>query len=326
MHGLVRTAVGAALALTAAGGCRRAPRGGPEGAPRPVRFLAAHGATVQLMEATPAGLRLLRSVQAPAAIAAVEWVGAAPVVMLEAFGEGEAARNGEIGRITERGYEPLAALPAATWAIAPAPEGLDRFHTPHWKLIVTADGAIWQGRCEWGYFGDGDACTEFVYARLAPAPVATVREEPRSGRPVFRLPPTPPSPTTRVELVDVDRPSTADEPRRAPIKILRCTQGGRTIEYPPKGDREHGMSGEITWLSTEPPMYSVERWEEGEEPYLRSILFEGCAESRTYATAEVEPGPDGVFAIVGEETSLRWRARELGRLAGGAQIRFAPPR
>jgi hypothetical protein len=322
MHELVRTCIGVGLSLAC--GCGGAPRGGAARAPRPVRFLAVQGATVKLIEATSAGLRELRSVQAPAEIGAVEWVGAEPVVMLEAFGEGEAARHGEIGRITERGYEPFAALPAATWEITPAPEGFDHFHTPHWKLIVSADGSIWQGRCEWGYFGDGDACTEFVYARLSPPPVATVREEPRSGRPVFRLAPTPPFMTTQVVLVNVDRPPTEDEPKREPITILRCTQAGKTTEYPPADDREHGLSGEITWLSTEPPMYLVERWDEGEEPYLRSILFEGCAESPTFASAKVEPGPGGVFAIIGEQTSIRWGERELGRLEGGGQIRFAP--
>jgi hypothetical protein len=57
------------------------------------------------------------------------------------------------------------------------------------------------------------------------------------------------------------------------------------------------------------------------------VLFEGCAESTTFAGAEIEHGPRGAFAIVGSaQTSVRWGDRELARLEHVAHLRFAPER
>lgn len=332
MQTLVR--LGITLGLSAACGCGGAPAKGGKaaGGDGPVRFLAVQGNAVRFYEATPAGIRETRSVTVPSAVALVRWVSADPAVMLAGTSYDDTTtadekREGEIGRITAKGYEPFPALPAATWTITP-PEGRDHFETAEWSMAVSADGAIWQGRCEWGYFGDGDDCTEFVYARLHPAPVTTVREAPKSGEPAYNLPTIVPPPAVQVSLVDVKPPPSEDVPAPEAIKLLRCTQGGKTTEYPPADEgRRLGMDGDITWLSAEPPIFMVDKYEEGLDITTHTMLFEGCEPSPRFEGAHLEHGPNGVFAIVGgEKTWLRWGGRELATLEKVSHLRFAPGR
>jgi hypothetical protein len=275
---------------------------------------------VTFFEATPAGVRELRRVELPIQPDQIEWDGGDPVVMTD---------DGALGRITARGYEALPQVPAASWAVAPPDEGLDHFDSPQWKLIVTPGGEIWQGRCEWGYIGDGDDCTEFVYARVdrppGEAPEPATHDEPVSGREEYKLPAIPPSTAVKVELFEIPSTATPDQAKPELVKLLRCTQGGKTIEYPPPDDRYYlGLGGELTWLSAEPPMFTVSRWEQGESDYLHPVILEGCAESEAYGSADVVPGPGGLFAIVGDKTSLRWGGKELRVFDERAVVRFAP--
>lgn len=323
------TGVGlAAAALALACGCGGGGGGGPKapGAAGPIRLLSVHTEDIAFHELTPAGLKETRRVPVPSAVEAIEWSGPEPIVLLS--GTRDEKRDGEIGRITERGYEPFPALPAETWKVSPAPEGFDHFEQPHWKLVVSPDGVIWQGRCEWGYFGDGDACTEWVYARVHPAakgPATTMREEPRMAQVPYEVPPIAPGTSVQLAIADIKLPVEAGEDERT-VRVLRCTQGGKTTEFPPEDQRDSsGVEGEVTWLSSDPPIYSIEYWYAGEGPMQDTQYFEGCATSETYASAVVQAGPAGVFAIVGTTASVRRGTQELGKLSDAAFVRFAPP-
>ena len=110
----------------------------------------------------------------------LRWVGAEPVVLLSSDASDPTAdpvRFGEIGTITATGYVPFPRLPEATWKMT-KPRNIDDHQDPaRWHLYVTASREIWQGRCEWGFVGEGMDCDAWIYARLAPGPLKITRTQ-----------------------------------------------------------------------------------------------------------------------------------------------------
>jgi hypothetical protein len=282
-------------------------------------LVVTHGHELRFVRTTPTGLVVTRTVGLPAHASDLEWIGAEPVVMLQAqFDETDRSHDGEVARITARGYEPFAVLPAKTWAI-PQPANGEKV-SPAWRLVVGPAGEVWQGRCEWGGIQDGGWCDQWVYARRAPEPLAIVRDEPKSA-PVRHPPAITPSQTTIVKLVDAPG-------ERQTVKVLRCSNGTSTVEYPPATARDGyvGIS-EPVWVTTDPPMYQVIKTSLGYTTIDEVVMFEGCSESPHYTHASIEAGPSDLVAIYGgDQMSVRWRGRELGTLADVSLVRFAPPR
>jgi len=291
--------------------------------PPEVELVVAFKHSLRFVKTTPAGLAVTRTVELPSSVGGLEWVGRDPVVMLHAATYGDIAgedpsHDGEIARITAKGYEPFPALPAETWTVKP-PANADQVG-PQWKLVVGPAAEVWQGRCEWGGIADGGWCDQWVYARRAPAPVATVRTPPAAAPP-RTLPAIAPSTTVSVSLVDAPGDGGA-------VKILRCSDGRSTVDYPPATARNGylGISPPV-WITSDPPMYQVIKTLAGFQAYDEPVVFEGCAESAHYTNASLEAGPDGVVAVYGgDQMSVRWRGRELGTLANVTLVRFAPTR
>jgi hypothetical protein len=282
-------------------------------------LVVAHGREVRFARTTPTGLVVTRTVGLPATVGELEWIGAEPVVMLRAqFDEVDRSHDGEVARITARGYEPFATLPAKTWEV-PKPADGEKVE-PKWRLVVGPAGEVWQGRCEWGGIQDGGWCDQWVYARRAPEPMTIAREQPKPA-PVRNPPMISPSQTTTVKLVDAPGDSQS-------VKVLRCSNGASSVDYPPATARDGyiGIS-EPVWITTDPPMYQVIKTSAGYTAIDEPVMFEGCSESQHYTHASIEAGPGDLVAIYGgDQMSVRWRGRELGTLADVSLVRFAPPR
>jgi hypothetical protein len=289
-------------------------------------------AHVRFAKTTPHGLTVTRTVPVPGDIGALDWVGAGPVVMLD---------DGQIGRISARGYERFPEVPPAMWSV-PQPSSDDpsmpdeRLDPPLWRMIVDATGSVWQARCDWGSgqhglarhcLPDGDRCDAWVYARVWPGALTISRTEPtvafdsKDPSSHMPIPSVQPSGAIKTEI----KTEIVDE--TTPWSVLRCSDGNTTTQYP--ADDEHdqrnplddGVSA-LTWLSTMPPMFLVTRLV-GCRRDAFSVVFEGCKPSDRYAT--VEGGPKELIVLRGSNTVwLRWHDHDLGSLEDVSLLAFAP--
>ena len=291
----------------------------------------------------PTGIAVTATITVPGAIAALAWAGADPVVMLD---------TGEVGTLARTGYERFAPVPAARWKI-PKPHvatdpdmPTERFDHPRWRLIVDDAGGVWQARCDWGWdlhgmmhhcIPDGGRCDAWVYARVSASPATITQQEPAvafdSGAPARGepsntgpLPQITPSSAVHAELVDV--PLSADEPGRS-RSVVRCTQGGTTIQYPTDDDRDmrdndgDGVT-DLTWLAQTPPIFAVARrvgcldteW----------VVFEGCTPASDYTGAIIRGPHDTVVIPTTTGLTLRWHGTLIGTLDGAHDFAFAPVR
>ena len=289
----------------------------------------------------PTGIAVTATISVPGAITSLAWTGADPIVMLD---------TGEVGKLSRKGYERFAPVPAARWKIpkphvATEPDmPTERFDTPRWRMIVDDAGGVWQARCDWGWdlhgvahhcIPDGGRCDAWVYARVSSPPVTISQKEPklvfdsgaaRRGEPTDTgaLPAVTPSSAIHAELVQV--PLSADEPQES-RSVVRCTQAGTTIQYPTDDDRDmRDNEGDgvthLTWLSQTPPMFAVARrvgcldteW----------VVFEGCKPSNDY-TGTIMSGPEDTVAIpTTAGLTLRWHGNLIGTLDGADAFAFAP--
>jgi hypothetical protein len=282
----------------------------------------AGGSRLRFVAIADDGLVVTRTLTIPGEVETIAWVGAEPIVLLGGDGH-----DGEVGAITRTGYVPFPTVPAATWRSTRPGESSDPLDPPMWRLTVDATGAVWQGHCDWGHragsiawhgAGDGNWCDAWVDARISPAPLMIARVEPRPL--AYELAAIAPSTTTKLELVPLG-PDGGNE-------ILRCTEAGTTIEYPPDNQREdfRGIR-ELTWLSTSPPMVQfVESMGDGNRPsHDETVIFEGCAASPDYQQASVAAGPHELTAIFTyDKLSLRRSGKALGTLDHVAKLCFAP--
>jgi len=290
-------------------------------------FVISHDNVLDFAEVSPSGVKVTRSVSLPAYLLDVAWVGPDPVVLLSENPDDETVVGGEVGLVTAKGYVPYPRVPDKTWA-AKAPADLDHFEVPEWQLVVTANNEVWQGRCEYGYFGDGDECTEWRYVQLSPKAGIVQNTAPKAA-PRFALPTIAASKTTTLALAAVTPEPYDDGTKRDPYKVLRCTAKGEVVEWPEADGRDsfHGVT-KITWLRTEPPMYQVTYLEDGLDVHETELIFTGCAPAEGWADAAIEPGPQELYALrnyESETTAVHWRGNEVGKLEGiGGMVRFAP--
>lgn len=303
-----------------------------------VRMVVASSHAVQFVTTSPSGLEVMAPVKLPSTVRALEWVGADPVVMLAAneyddTGHDDPKLDGMLARITPGGGVPIAAFPASTWAMEKPVHGTDEVQhfTPQWKLIASATGELWQGRCEWGMPYDGGRCDEWIWAKLGSSPVVTTRKEPVLA-PARPFPTIAPSATVKVSLVPYKKPSDErepEDPQQKPPDTLRlhCVGPGGMLDYPPENEMDLGMTdGPIRWISTDPPVFEAARPIGGLFAVPDdSVIFESCAVSKTYPSAELVAGPSELLAMYSpERLSIRWRGRELGTLPNPTFVRFAP--
>lgn len=294
-----------------------------------------HG-RVRIARLGPTGLVVTRTIEVPAPVATLAWIAAEPVVQLD---------NGAVGRIGATGYVAYPTVPAAQWEIprpaAPDPdEPTERFEAPHWRVLIAPDGAVWQARCDWGWdlphgiahhcVPEGGYCHAWVYARIAPAPLAIAREAPTaafdsSGEPhQAAIPTIAASSAVRAEIVSVPL---EDGPQR---DVLRCTEGDTSIQYPTDDDRDLRAGADsvadLTWLATLPPMFSVSRRAGCLD--TETVVFEGCTPSERYGGAHSSGGPNDLLVIhtSDDRLVLRWHDREVGALDGVALFAWAPER
>jgi hypothetical protein len=319
-----------AIAATSCGGKTDGPiaiaNRSAEPPPAVVLIVADHSAEgrsrVRFVATTRAGLVTTRTIALPADVAVLAWVGPEPVVMLVG-GEHE----GEVGRISSTGYEPFAAVPVTLSSVPRPSASSEHLDTPKWRLTVEATGAVWQGRCDWGYTPHAVAyhgaekdgwCDAWVDARVWPGPI-TISHVAPSAAPERELPVIPPPTTTKVEIVTL---------KGSDKTILRCTQADKTIEYPPEDQRDSFLGvHDLTWLATAPPMFRiVETLGAPPRPSVdMPVMFEGCELSPDYASASVVVGPHDLSAIVTyDKVSVRQRGKELGTLSEISLLRFAP--
>jgi hypothetical protein len=333
-----RDALSALLAVAAGCGARppatvihHAAEGPPE-----VELVVASGATVRFVRTSPTGLHVTRTVTLPSSASMLAWVGAEPVVMLaSSMWRGDQpfdpAHAGEVGHLTSHGYEPYPEVPAARWALPHTGEG-EHFDHPMYQGLVDDDGAVWQGRCYWGGIEDGGWCSDWVWARVAPGPLVVTHAAPVAASPLPMPRVTPPS-SPRVEIVSVPAPP-PDDPEaspRPPRDILRCTEAGHTVEYPPDDHRDEffGVS-DLTWVTSSPPRFYFVETVAGYNTIDLHRVFDGCAAApaATESTdAHLEAGPHDLLAlVVGDRLEVSWRGRTLGTLDDVDLVRFAPGR
>jgi hypothetical protein len=282
---------------------------------------ALHWYTVSL-----AGVQKTRTVPLPSAIHTIVWLGREPAFELE---------DKRVAIVTQKGLEYIPLPPASTFA-RPDPGNSSHVDPPSTRLFAK-DGALWLGKCEWS--GSMYGCDFWVNARIRPGPVVTNRETYNDVAMTVDVPtPSPPiKPSSKIQVAlvpDPDRPPV--EPGTKRMK-LRCTANGKTIEDPPPGEKavEPQMDsppyapgrGDLTWLSTEPPIFEVGT--DACAPCPRMVIYEGCVPSTRFDSVEILPSELMALAKYDDKISFRkltfvWRGRELGTLDRVDQLAAVP--
>jgi hypothetical protein len=283
---------------------------------------------LRFLHVTTTGVVVTRDVALPGRVAEIEWLAGEPVALLgPAWADEDGSHAGEVGRVTAKGWAPFAPLPEATWKVAHPPKGSEKMPEPQWRLAVNAKGEIWQGRCDWGHFGEGGDCETTVWARLSPGPVAIGRAVPSPRpRPSRTLPKVSPSKELQLAWVKV-KPAASDGPGE-PYTIIRCTHGRQAAEIPAPDDRGAfvGMTKRIEWLVTDPPIFRAYATIAGNEVADFPRTYEGCAASTALADANLAIGPRGLVGIVaGAKVAIARDGKLIGDVApGGDVLSFAP--
>ncbi|MBL0218230.1 MAG: hypothetical protein IPQ07_30655 [Myxococcales bacterium] len=297
-----------------------------------VQLAVVAGTELRFVETGPTGLVITRTVTLPGAIETLRWAGAEPVVLLSSDAsdpDADRAHFGEIGKITATGYVPFPRLPEATWKM-PKPKNTDDHQDPpRWHLYVTASQEIWQGRCEWGFVGEGMDCDAWIYARLAPGPLKITRKEPSEPRP-RGLPKIAASKRMTLALAKFKPRVAPDGSKRKPYDILKCTLDGKTVELPADHETDGSFDSVagFTWLRTEPPMIQVRSTFNGLYPGLTSYaIYEGCDKIDALDSAAIIGGPKDMIAIHAFEpkrVTVHWKGQLIGTLPDADFVSFAP--
>ena len=217
--------------------------------------------------------------------------------------------DGAVAAVRGDALVPIVMSPDGAWRTA---HDADEVHLYPDRSLVGSGHELWQGRCEWGHSdGETSSCDEWAWARLVPAP-AIVRHDAPPQEPDRALPAAAAPPGVTFAL--------------AP-PILRCTIDGRTAEYPPPDARGAGfdrMSGDVRWLSTDPPLATVDELDQAYDGDAHvPVLFEGCTPR---AHGAIVVGPDDVLGVKDDGTlHVWWRGRALGTEPADA-FAFAPAR
>jgi hypothetical protein len=290
-------------------------------APPPVTFAVRTAKGVDVYETGAGGLRRVHAVATGAMEYDSELVWAGPDAL---YARGN---DGVVARVTGDAAVPIPLPPARTWTV-PHQKGERRFSPPNQHLVATAAGELWLGRCEWGDPNpEAPSCNEWAYARILPAatPPPVQREAP-AARAGFAAPAvTPPaSPVVAIALERLPDAGPDDRAPGAPRTILRCTDKGRTIEYPAGDERDEIFMGieAVTWLSADPPLFAADAVAGGFAPTTHTAVFEGC--TAVVTGAQLVYGPRDVVAVLADgQASIRWHGRELGK-GTASWLEFAP--
>jgi len=287
----------------------------------------ASGAEVRVYQITPKGPVLERTVKTPSSVGSMEWVGDTPTVMMlvPSWGDDmdkyDPKYDGQVGRIGKT-YEPFAALPAETWASGKPEQDGDLYtheiDRAGWQLIVTASGEVWQGRSEWWFVPDAGGWGNWVYARRAPGPVVTSKEQPKEVT-GFAMPKVAPAPGVTAEIIP--GPPKTDEGTIVPDQLLQCTTKGETVVLPPEGDPrvELFTVDNLTWLATDPPLFRVEEVRQGYTAIVQPVVYEGCTPTATYGG--VTAGPDGISTLGnGADMLVLQNGRVIGKVPNGTVV------
>jgi hypothetical protein len=305
-----------------------------EPAPSPgtpiARFVLATERRLRFLTVTTTGIVETRSVDLPGRPQDIAWLAGEPVVLLgSTWANEEPGHAGEIGRVTARGWEPYPAFPDATWTLAHPPNGTEKLPEPWWRLDVNAKGEIWQGRCDWGHFGEGGDCDNTIYARISPAPVVIrpVARTRSTQAPRLQLPKVAASGAVHLAWVKVQPPRQGDR-TPDPYKIIRCTIDHQTTELPAADRRDAflGMTRKIEWLVTSPPIFRAYQTIAGYVVFDVPVVYEGCTESTDLRDAGITLGSHGLLGLHADaKVAIIQGGRLLGTaVPGGTTLSFAP--
>ncbi|HSD90829.1 MAG TPA: hypothetical protein VLB44_25065 [Kofleriaceae bacterium] len=338
------------VVLASLAACGRAPAGSPRSplgnasAAGSVRIAIATDRELRVVEVSARGDRVLRSAHMPTRIDALAWEGDDPVVLLqrgprdscdlpeEAYDDHaayEAAQRdcevdpkyeGIVGRLTEAGFIAYPPLPESTWSSLEQPKDAPTpCTTGCWSLAVTPT-EVWQGHCKWVFSADGsDHCEDWVYARIDKPGPATKK---------------PPATPDTLPLPVIAAPSSVSlsfaagaSPHRdgddaEPALQLHCAIDGKEVSvYPDVKDLDAGMSRDVSWLATTPPLFAAMHNHTGFEGWSDLVVFESC---KPTSYDKLVTGPGGLVALVGQQIEIRQNGVLVGSTAGGKRAVFAP--
>lgn len=316
------------------------------------------GKSVKVVEVSPAGTKVLRDVAMPGTVGDLVWTGADPIAMVQRLDGVSCAVNAEasqaqkglaaskddpcvsdpkldgtIGRITDKGFVAYSKLPDATWAGLPGPTGDQKAcESGCWSVVVASD-EVWQGHCKVSFFADGgEVCDNWLYARIDKPGGAAIAEPPKRahydpGLNTGAETRVAPSPKVTIALSPIAHEGEDAEPDSSsdasPIFRMRCALDGITTgHFPAKlepGDL--GMTKDITWISTEPPLFAAYHMHDGMTGYSTLVLFDRCMPTES---GELVGGPNGLVAIVRDNVEVWQAGHKLGTAPGGTRILFAP--
>jgi hypothetical protein len=289
-----------------------------------VELVVVDDTAISFMHTSRHGLVETHTETVPDSVQDMQWLGADPVVLTISDNA-----NATVWTITTTGHTAWPAPDPASWQVA-SHAGLDHFDPPRWELVTTRDRHAWLGRCEWGYDNDGAECTAWAYVQLGSTPNVIVYKVPEQAPSPYSLAITPP-PNVRVELVD--DPAWKPDPTVPRTRhIMQCRQNGRLHEYPPLAERFDGSGfydvDHLIWLSSDPPMFRIDRSDVCMELCTKPVVFEGCNLSKRFDDTAFVEGPQNVFALrTDSHVSVRWQGRSLGEIDHAVnKLDFVPPR
>jgi hypothetical protein len=310
----------------------------------PVRLAVAAGSELSVVEVSPAGTKVLRSAKVGAHVDTLAWEGDDPIALLQrASGScdmpeefykdhaayeaaqrectSDAALEGTVGRLTEHGFVPYPRLPESTWSsIAAQPKDFDPCRTQCWSLDVRAT-EVWLGHCKWTFSADGaDHCDTWAYVRLdRPGPAQQAYPRATSG---FELPTVAASPRVTLTFEPVTPPPRydGDEPE-AKLQLNCSLDGAPAVVYPEPKDLDAGMSSEVTWLATSPPIFAASHNHDGFAMTSELVVFDRCKRTRY---DKLVAGPGGLVALVGDQIEIRRNGSLVGSTSSGEHVVFAP--
>lgn len=318
-----------ALVLVLTGGCWTAhdvaptAPAAPAFAPPAVDIVAIHETTLSFVQTSARGLVEQRSVTLPTSVSQLRFADKDPVVLMLS----EDRTVAQVWRVTATGHAALAIPDLASWPAVDT-TNFDHFDTPEWELVTTIEKDVWLGRCEWGYMGEGSSCTQWVYMRLAPDPVVSSFTEPKHRSVSLFSLDVPAPQAAKLAVTLVNDPKNPDPDAYKDRHIAQCVRDGRTREYPIADERDPGNGfydiDQLQWLQTEPAMWMIRRSDACMDLCMRTVIFEGCRESKRFEAAQLVEGPENVFALATPvQASVRWRGKQLGLLEA-EHVAFVP--
>lgn len=197
-------------------------------------------------------------------------------------------RTGEVVRVHDGQHESIPSPPTATWA-APKPSrpGVEFGPGSEAKLVITAAGEVWLGRCAWTSLLDRPACEAWVYARLVPS-LAVQRDPPKKRPPAFAAGLARPPAGVAIQ---VEQPVGPGEP----AKVV-CTQGTASSTFTSRRVEGATAGATVTWIAEGSPYYLLD----ASYDYIETIKAD------TYLMKACDPHPIESLASSEEDNGIVW--------------------